>query len=186
MRRDAAAYEQMYALIRPTVRGKSVLELATGTGAIACHLADSASHIEATDASPDIIAQAAHVGGCANVNFCVQDMFHLPYGDGSFDVVIVANALHIVPEPEKALSEIERVLKPNGVMIAPTFTHAGNSPQGRVRAFFMKLVGLPIHSEWSTDEYLAFLRRNGWNVRMSKVLNASFLLTYTECVKSKD
>lgn len=185
MRGDAAAYDKMYARIRPMVRGKSVLELATGTGAIARRIADSASHVEATDASPDMIAQAKHVGECAGVNFCVQDMFHLPYGDGSFDVVIVANALHIVPEPEKALIEIGRVLKPGGVLIAPTFTHAGNSPQGKVRAFFMKLVGLPVHSEWSTDEYLAFLRKNGWNVRMSKVLNASFPLTYTECVKEK-
>ena len=127
MRGDAAAYDEMYARIRPTVRGKSVLELATGTGAIARHIADSASHVEATDASPDMIAQAKHVGECAGVNFCVQDMFHLPYGNGSFDVVIVANALHIVPEPEKALIEIGRVLKPGGVLIAPTFTHAGNS-----------------------------------------------------------
>ena len=34
MRSDAAAYDEMYARIRPTVRGKSVLELATGTGAM--------------------------------------------------------------------------------------------------------------------------------------------------------
>ena len=38
-------------------------------------------------------------------------MFRLPYADGSFDTVIVSNALHIVPQPEKALAEIRRVLK---------------------------------------------------------------------------
>ena len=40
-------------------------------------------------------------------------------------MVIVSNALHIIPQPEKALQEIKRVLKDDGVLIAPTFTHAG-------------------------------------------------------------
>ena len=44
--------------------------------------------------------------------------------------------LHIVPQPENALQEIKRVLKEDGVLIAPTFTHAGNSFSGRVNAFF--------------------------------------------------
>ena len=47
----------------------------------------------------------------AKLHFSVQDMFRLPYADRSFDVVIVSNALHIVPQPEKALAEIQRVLK---------------------------------------------------------------------------
>ena len=51
-------------------------------------------------------------------------MFRLPYADKSFDVVIVSNALHIVPQPEKALAEIHRILRDDGVLIAPTFTHA--------------------------------------------------------------
>ncbi|UKI12848.1 MAG: class I SAM-dependent methyltransferase [Oscillospiraceae bacterium] len=43
----------------------------------------------------------------------------------------MSNALHIVPQPEKALREIRRVLKDDGVLIAPTFTHAGNSFSAR-------------------------------------------------------
>ena len=114
-----------------------------------------------------------------------QDMFRLPYAEESFDVVIVSNALHIVPQPEKALQEIKRVLKDDGVLIAPTFTHAGNSFTGKVRAFFMKLAGFPLHSRWTSEEYLRFLRQNGWAVRKSAVLKASFPLTYAECVKSE-
>ena len=58
-----------------------------------------------------MIAEAKRDNRSAKLHFSGQDMFHLPYADESFDVVIVANALHIVPEPEKALSEIRRVLK---------------------------------------------------------------------------
>ena len=186
MRKDAAAYEQLYELLRPVVRQKTVLELATGTGRIAKHIVRSADHIEATDASKEMIEQAKQGVKSAKLYFSVQDMFHLPYADQSFDVVIVANALHIVPEPEKALSEIRRVLKDDGVLVAPTFTHADNAFFGKVKAFFMRLAGFPLHSKWTSHEYLVFLRENGWTVQKSTVLKASFPLAYAECVKSEE
>ena len=156
MRKDRAAYDEMYALIRPVVKAKTVLELATGTGLIAKHIVNAAAHIEATDASPEMIAEAKRDNRSAKLHFSVQDMFRLPYADKSFDV-----------------------------LIAPTFTHAGNSFSGKVRAFFMKLAGFPLHSKWTSEEYLRFLSQNGWTVRKSVVLKASFPLTYTECVKSE-
>ena len=186
MRKDAAAYERLYELLRPVVRHRTVLELATGTGLIAKNIVNSTAHIEATDASPEMIAEAKRDNRSTKLHFSVQDMFRLPYADGSFDVIIVANALHIVPEPEKALSEIRRVLKDDGVLAAPTFTHADNAFFGRVKAFFMKLAGFPLHSKWTSREYLAFLRENGWTVRKSAVLTASFPLTYAECVKREE
>ena len=185
MRKDGAAYGEMYALIQPIVRHKTVLELATGTGLIAKHIVNAAAHIEATDASAEMILEAKRDNQSAKLHFSVQDMFRLPYADKSFDVVIVSNALHIVPQPEKALQEIKRVLKDGGVLIAPTFTHAGNSFSGKVKAFFMKLAGFPLHSRWTSAEYLRFLRQNSWTVRKSAVLKASFPLTYAECVKSE-
>ena len=185
MRKDRAAYDEMYELIRPVVRHKTVLELAAGTGLIAKHIVNAAAHIEATDASAEMIAEAKRDNRSTKLYFSVQDMFRLPYAEESFDVVIVSNALHIVPQPEKALQEIKRVLKDDGVLIAPTFTHAGNSFSGKVKAFFMKLAGFPLHSKWTNEEYLSFLHQNGWAVRNSVVLKASFPLTYTECVKSE-
>ena len=185
MRKDRAAYEEMYKLIRPVVKAKTVLELATGTGLIAKSIVNAAAHIEATDASVEMIAEAKRDNQSAKLHFSVQDMFRLPYAGKSFDVVIVSNALHIVPQPEKALAEIHRVLKDDGVLIAPTFSHAGNSFSGKVRAFFMKLAGFPLHSKWTSEEYLRFLRQNGWAVRKSVVLKASFLLTYAESEKTE-
>jgi len=183
MRKDRAAYDEMYELIRPIVRHKTVLELATGTGLIAKHIVNAAAHIEATDASAEMIAEAKRDNHSTKLHFSVQDMFRLPYAEESFDVVIVSNALHIVPQPEKALAEIHRVLKDDGVLIAPTFTHAENSIFGMIRAFFMRLAGFPLRSKWTSAEYLRFLRQNGWTVRKSAVLKASFPLTYAECVK---
>ena len=161
MHKDAAAYEQLYELLRPVVRHKQVLELATGTGLIAKNIVNAAAHIEATDASPEMIAQAKQGNCSAKLHFSVQD-------------------------PEKALSEIRRVLKDDGVLVAPTFTHADNAFFGKVKAFFMKLAGFSLHSKWTSNEYLAFLQENGWTVRESTVLKASFPLTYAECVKREE
>nr|WP_302657220.1 class I SAM-dependent methyltransferase [uncultured Agathobaculum sp.] len=185
MRRDAAAYDRMYALLRPVVRDKTVLELAAGTGLIAKHIANAAEYIEVTDASEQMIRQAERENHAENLHFSVQDMFCLPYADAAFDVVIVSNALHIVPQPEKSLREIKRVLKDDGVLIAPTFTHAENSFSGKGRVFLMRLAGFPLHSRWTSGEYLVFLTENGWTVRKSIVLQASFPLTYVECEKTE-
>lgn len=56
------------------------------------------------------------------------------------------------------------MLKDDGVFIAPTFTHGENTLPGKPRAFFMDLVGFPLHSRWSSKEYLCLLTENGWNV----------------------
>ncbi len=185
MSKDKAAYEKMYALIRPIVKGKTVLELATGTGLISKNIAGETQMIEATDASGEMIKEAQKNNTSDKLHFSVQDMFCLPYSDKSFDVVIATNALHIVPQPEKALLEIRRVLKDNGIFIAPTFTHANNSFFAKLKAFFMKLIGFPLHSKWTDKEYINFLSQNGWRVQKSAVLKASFPLTYTECVKKR-
>ena len=185
MRKDRAAYEKMYGLIRPVVKGKTVLELATGTGLIAKNIVNAAAHIEASDTSAEMIREAKRRNHSAKLHFSVQDMFCLPYADESFEVVIVSNALHIVPQPEKALAEIHRVLRDDGVLIAPTFTHAENSFFGNSKAFLLKLAGFPLYSRWTSGEYLCFLQQNGWTVRKSDVLKASFPLTYVECVKAE-
>ena len=174
MCKDRAAYEKMYELIRPVVKGRTVLELATGTGLIAKNIAGAAKHIEATDSSEEMIREAKRNSRSVKLHFSVLDMFCLPYSDKSFDVIIVSNALHIVPQPEKALAEIHRVLKDNGVLIAPTFTHAENSFSGKVKAFFLKSAGFPLRSKWTSNEYLNFLRKNGWRLLSVYRLSSDF------------
>mgnify|MGYP002518826363 CR=1 FL=1 len=181
MKKDASAYEKMYSLIRSAVKNKDVLELATGTGLIAKNISGSARTIEATDASEEMISIAKTDNNSTKIHYSVQNMFSLPYADKSFDVVIVANALHIIPTPEKALKEIKRVLKDDGKLIAPTFTHSDNNIKGKIKAFFMKLAGFPLYTKWSNAEYQNFLTANGFIPYKNEILKASFPLSYTEC-----
>lgn len=127
VRADQEAYAQMLEWIRPAVRDRTVLELATGTGVIAHGIVHEAASIEATDASAGMIDVARSHSHSRKLHFSVQDMRYLPYADGSFEVVIAANVLHLLPEPDKALDEAARVLAPGGLLIVPTFTHAGEA-----------------------------------------------------------
>lgn len=183
MAKDREAYEQMYELIRPKVKNQTVLELATGTGLIAGNIIKGAKAIEATDFSKEMIEKAKQTYKSSKLHFSVQDAKALPYADQSFDVVIMANALHIIPQPEKALAEIRRVLKDDGVFIAPNFTDAQSSFKARCRLKMMGVAGFKLVSKWSGEEYIGFLRKNGWNVELSRTLNAAFPLTYAECKK---
>ena len=69
MRKDRAAYEKMYELIRPVVKAKTVLEVATGTGLIAKNIVNAAAHIEATDASAKMILEAERGNQSAKLRF---------------------------------------------------------------------------------------------------------------------
>lgn len=126
----AAIAQQMQPYLTPEM---NVLELACGSGQLSFRLSRLVRDWEATDFSPKMIAQAKLKPRGAGLHFSVQDATSLPYADETFDAVLIANALHIMPRPEKALAEIYRVLKPGGQLFAPTFVH-GEVPRTRLRA----------------------------------------------------
>lgn len=157
----------------------TVLELACGTGLLSVQLAGSVKLLEATDFSAEMIKQAKLKPRSSHLNFSVQDATNLPYSDESFDAVIISNALHIMPRPEAAVSEIKRVLKSGGLLIAPTFT-AADSFLGRMKIRIMELSGFKVFNKWTPDEYLKFLRENGFNVISSDIYGGVLKLTYAE------
>lgn len=186
MKKDEAAYRQLTALIRHAVRDKDVLELATGTGRVARAISETARSVTATDYSENMLKQAMKGGFPPNVAFEQADATRLYFGDQQFDVVVIINALHIMNEPEKALREISRVLKDDGLLIAPTFTHAEtNAAQKLLSGLMTRVTGFRTEHDWSRDEFIDFLRENGWEFVQGRTLKASFPLTYVECVKKE-
>lgn len=163
-------------------RDMTVLELACGTGLISERIAGSVKLLEATDFSEDMIRKAKEKTHSSRLHFSVQDATNLPYASETFDAVIISNALHIMPSPDKALSEISRVLKPNGILIAPTFTMT-DSFLGRMQMRIMEISGFKVFHKWSTDEYLKYLNANGFNVIKSCIIGKTAKLTYAEANK---
>jgi ubiquinone/menaquinone biosynthesis C-methylase UbiE len=52
-----------------------------------------------------------------NVTFCTTSVSALPFSDHSFDVIVSASAFHYFDEPEAALKEARRVLRPGGILV---------------------------------------------------------------------
>lgn len=185
MRAEEKSYAYLYRRISKLVRGKEVLELATGPGALAKRIAPVTKHMLATDYSEGMIAEAKK-GACPNnLRFEVADALSLPYADASFDAVVIVNALHLLPEPERALREMARVLRPDGVLIAPNFVKQRESLLTRFWEALLSLAGLRFANQWTPEEYLDFLKKNGWEVRFYKVMQARMPLIYTECRRAR-
>ena len=180
MKSQKSIYETMYQNIRLVVEGKSVLELATGPGLISRNIADQAKTVVATDFAPNMIEQAKKSDMPENVAFEVADATDLRFEDNFFDVVIIANALHIMPNPEKAMLEINRVLKDDGILIAPNFIFDSNGKKNLWQKI-LSLVGIKFAHEWTADEYRTFLEQNGWLITKSEILKGRINLLYAEC-----
>ena len=181
MRADQKTYQFMYERIPEIIRNKEVLEIATGPGLLARHVAMAAKRMVATDYSEGMIREAKKGEYPSNLTFEIADATDLPYKDKSFDVVLVANALHIIPNPEKALQEIDRVLRPGGILIAPTFVEHQTGAGSRFWSRILKLAGIKFEHQWKAQEYLEFLEENGWSVIFSKELSARITIMYAEC-----
>ena len=185
MRSDRKTYQMMYDRIPKVIQGKDVLEIATGPGLLAKHVAYAANKMIATDYSEGMIAEARK-GICpANLTFETADAAKLPFADKSFDVVLIANALHIMPEPERALMEIDRVLKDKGILIAPNFVNHNGGVVSRVWSGILKIAGIGFEHQWEAEEYRRFLEKNGWKVKNWKVMRARIPMAYAECVRNR-
>lgn len=129
-------------------KGARVLDCAAGTGEFSLAAAERAETVLCTDQSLPMLDRArkkAKKRGLTNITFARRDITALPDPDGSFDAVIAANVLHLLPQPEKAVEELWRVAAPGGRLILPTYL------QGRVGTAYGTMIkiyqGVGFHYE---------------------------------------
>ena len=158
---NAAAAKRVAELVSA---GAKVLDCAAGTGEFSLAAAKNAASVLCTDQSEAMLARARKKAvrkGLTNIGFARRDITALPDPDGSFDAVIAANVLHLLPEPEIAVRELWRVAAPGGRLILPTYL------QGTAGAAYGSMIkiyqGVGFHYEhaFTPESYREFLEGLG-------------------------
>ncbi|HEV2284257.1 MAG TPA: class I SAM-dependent methyltransferase [bacterium] len=107
--------------------GQTVLDVATGSGNTALAAARRGGHVTGIDFSPALLARGEEraAGERLPVTFCEGDAEHLPFDDGSFDVVFSTFGVMFAPDQECAARELLRVCRPGGKIGLANWTPAG-------------------------------------------------------------
>lgn len=144
---------RMLELVGGAVAGvERVLEVAAGTGLVTSVLARSARQVVATDyavAMVDMLGARVHREGLTNVSCEQADLYALRFEPHSFDAVVAANVLHLVPDLGGALAALQRVLKPGGMLVVPTFCHDETALSWTVSRL-LAATGFPGHRRFKT------------------------------------
>ena len=140
----------------------SVLECACGTGAITEEIAKKAQKVLATDFAEGMLKRASKkCRKYSNVSFRQEDITDIKSADNSFDKVVAGNVIHLLPEPEKALNELLRVVKPGGKVIIPTYINMLKKSSG-IAVSVIKKMGADFKRQFDIDSYKKFFEEKGF------------------------
>lgn len=152
-----AAVEQ---LILPT---DDVLECACGTGLLTGVIAPRCKSLVATDFSEKMLKRAKKkYKKYGNVQFEQANILQLHYHDQSFDTVVAANVIHLLDEPLKALSELDRVCKTGGKIIVPTYMNQTDKGTTNNVSNAIGKVGADFKREFTLETYKRFFAEAGY------------------------
>jgi SAM-dependent methyltransferase len=100
---------------RTDLAGLDVLDLGSSTGYISDELAAAGARVVGLDVDRPGLAKAAATFG-SRVTFLAGDGARLPLADGSVDAVVFNQIYEHVPDPDRVVAEIRRVLRPGGLV----------------------------------------------------------------------
>ncbi|HBH95826.1 MAG TPA: hypothetical protein DDX91_08730 [Ruminococcaceae bacterium] len=151
-------YAKMTRMVTELVPGGAkVLDCAAGTGELSLAAAKKAETVICTDFSEKMLKRAhgkAKKQNADNIVFEQGDICSLKYGDESFDCVIAGNILHLLDEPQKAVTELLRVTKKGGILLLPTFLSKSTNPMIKV----YRLFGFRQKAEYTAKQYSDMLK----------------------------
>ena len=166
-RRSARSHAaHLLPLLEPGMR---VLDFGCGPGTISVGLASAVDPgefhgIDMEKSQIDLARSAARAGGHDNAAFQVGDVTELPFEDNYFDVAHCHALLMHVPDTDRVLSEVRRVLRPGGILC---------SREVIVESSFLEPSSEHTLAAWAT--FTGLVTANGGHPQMGKQLKSKFL-----------
>ena len=174
---------RMVELAGEAMRGLDrVLEVAAGTGLVTLALAAGAREVVATDYSAAMIAaleRRVRDTGVTNVRCEQGDLYALRFDHGTFDAVVAANVLHLVPDLPGALAALRRVLRPGGRVIVPTYCH-DETPLSWVASRALAVTGFPGQRRFTAKSLRQAIESAGVRVTRVETLPGLIPVGYVE------
>ncbi len=152
-----------------TAAGKDskILDIATGTGKQAFAFAKRGYSVTGIDLSEAMLGFAIKKNRFKNAKFQIADATSLPFENCTFDVSSVSFALHDMPPSirTRALSEITRVTRPEGIILIVDYS----LPKNRLGRFlvyhFVRLYEGKYYSEFIKSDLEALLHESGIEIK---------------------
>jgi SAM-dependent methyltransferase len=152
--RNAAGYEQLMGRWSKRLAplfinfagisdGERILDVGCGTGSLTFALPQFANiaEIAAIDYSPIFVEAVAAGNADPRINIRQADACSLPFDDDGFDRAMALLVLHFVPDADKAVAEMCRVVRPGGVVAAAVWDHPGGMPAFRMAVDILATFG---------------------------------------------
>ena len=140
-----------------------VLECACGTGLLTGVIAEKCRDLTATDFSVQMLNRSRkHCAAYRNISFSCANITALDYPDNTFDKVVAGNVIHLLEEPMKALSELNRVCRPGGSLIIPTYMNRNKRGGTNRFASVVGKAGADFKRQFTVESYRQFFLDAGY------------------------
>lgn len=157
-----------------------LLDAACGTGTLAIELSKNVKRIYATDLSQKMIETSEKKikkNQIGNIITQKQNIYDIRFDDDTFDVAIAANIIHLLDKRQRALDELQRVVKKDGLIIIPTYTIEEKSLFEKIKLRIIKTIGFESNS-WTEKEYISTLNEHNLDIIDYQIFKTHF----DECV----
>lgn len=188
-----SAFRDQYDVFRAKIssciqKDDVVLEIGTGTGDIAVHIAPKAKKVVGIDISPEMIAIARMKNSelnLKNLMFQVEDAYRLPFVESSFTKVTCCNSLQTMKEPFKAIREGKRVLKEKGEFTSITYCFGDSGLLERLKLIkWIILCGKPKYwHNFTSNKLIAYFKKAGFEIIEKEVIWEKPVVLFLRCSK---
>ena len=141
--------------------GQQALDIACGTGDLGLQLARAGADVTGLDLVPAmlVLARSRARQTSTPLALVAGDIGELPFASSRFDVVTAGYALRNVPDLDRALRELVRVLRPGGRLLSLDFNRPANAPLRVAYLAYLSvagsMLGLALHGDPDVYRYIA-------------------------------